>query len=187
MSGLIMLMLLIPASPVGSLGIGNILVPGDSLVSWEHLCAWKQPSAWGSPVQGWQCGRAAHGLQCRYQTACRFVRVLLWTALHTEVPGGSLRRRSDCCCLDLVLHPVGSISKHYLPGLPCGTRVWASLGSMISASVIPASDLQHLGVGSAAWLPLQGPWQDALFQGLAAIWCSASLLGGQERGRALFV
>lgn len=49
MSGLIMLMLLIPASPVGSLGIGNILVPGDSRVPWEHLCTWKQPSAWGQP------------------------------------------------------------------------------------------------------------------------------------------
>lgn len=49
MSSLIMLMLLIPASPVGSLGIGNILVPGDSRVPWEHLCTWKQPSAWGQP------------------------------------------------------------------------------------------------------------------------------------------
>lgn len=55
MSGLIMLMLLIPASPVRSLGTGNILVPGDSPVPWEHLCTWKEPGAWLAAWQGCSC------------------------------------------------------------------------------------------------------------------------------------
>lgn len=46
------------------------------------------------------------------------VRILVWASLRTEVPGGGLRSGSDCCFLDLVLHPVGNIPKGYLPGFP---------------------------------------------------------------------
>lgn len=74
MSGLIMLILLIPASPVGSLGTGNILVPGDSRVPWEHLCPWKQTGAWGRRGAWLAACGAARALQCIYQTSCTFTR-----------------------------------------------------------------------------------------------------------------
>lgn len=104
MSGLIMLMLLIPASPGGSLGIGNILEPGDSPVPWEHLCTWRQPCFLGAPVYletawclgpAWCMAASLAGLLVPCSAGTRppagLIRVLVWTALHAELPRGSLR------------------------------------------------------------------------------------------------
>lgn len=106
-------------------------ITSEELGNWEHPGAWRQPCTMGTSLYletawclgpAWCMAGSMAGLLMPCSAGARLaadlVRTPVWMSLHAKVPGGSLRSRSDCCCLDLVLYPVGNIPKRYLPGLP---------------------------------------------------------------------